>query len=242
MLPRRFQEAITLQNARDAEVLAEIAALNNAKEAARLAKLLADILALGFSRGLQTVVDYSFTGANDSVVATDSKGGTTLSGLGVVSVSSFAYIMSNKLFTRNNYTTIDNNGALSPSLIFESDFEIEVAVSFNDWSYDYGETLWQLQDGSGAVLTLSAFVDGHIELAANPSAIVGGSLVSVAAGVNLSAQQVFKVARVGNTISVYVDNVLKGTATSTGTVNAGRLKIWPSNFEKYIDYLRIKKM
>ncbi|MDO9177439.1 MAG: hypothetical protein Q7U16_03775 [Agitococcus sp.] len=189
---------------------------------------------------LQTVVDVNFNGADNSTTASDSTGLHTVSGLGVVSISSFAYILSDKLFARNNYTLIDDGGSLSPFLSFEDEFEIEVAVSFNEWFYDYGETIWQLQDASGGVLTLYAFVDGHIELAANPSVLVGGALLSVAAGVNLSAQQVFKVARIGSVLSVYVNNVLKGTAVSTGTVNAGRFKFWTSNFERYVDYVKIR--
>ena len=193
-----------------------------------------------FGATLSTVVNYQFNGADNSTTTTDSTENTTASGLGVVSGSSFAYIFNNKLLARNNYTTIDNSGALSPYLIFENDFEIEIAVSFNDWSYDFGEALWELQNGSGAVLTLAAFVDGHIELSANPP-LVGGSLVSFPAGINLAAQQVIKVARVGSTISVYVDGILKGTASSTGTANAGRIKFGTSNFERFIDYLTIKK-
>ena len=196
-----------------------------------------------FGATLSTVIDYQFNGADNSTTTTDSTGNTTASGLGVVSGSSFAYIFNNKLFARNNYTTIDDSGALSPYLIFENDFEIEIAVSFNDWSYGFGETIWKLENGSGMVMNLDAFKDGHIELSANPPALVGGGggLVSFPAGVNLSAQQVIKVARVGSTISVYVDGILKGTASSTGTVNAGRIKFWTSNFERFIDYLTIKK-
>lgn len=196
-----------------------------------------------FGATLSTVVDYQFNGTDGATSTTDSTGNTTASGLGVVSGSSFAYIFNNKLFARNNYTTIDDGGALSPYLSFASDFEIEVAVSFNDWSYDFGEKLWELQNGSGAVLTLYAFVDGHIDLTSSPSALVNaGGFYSVAAGINLAAQQVIKVARVGSTINVYVDGVLKGSTTSTGTVNAGRLKLWYTNFERYVDYLRIKKV
>lgn len=191
---------------------------------------------------LTTVVDYHFNGTDGATTTTDSTGNTTASGLGVVNGSSFAYIFNNKLFARNNDTTIDDSGALSPYLVFASDFEIEVAASFNDWSYDFGEALWQLNNGSGAVLTLAAFVDGHIELSADPPALVGGGgLVSFPSGINLAAQQVIKVARVGSTISVYVDGILKGTASSTGTVNAGRIKFWNTNFERFIDYLTIKK-
>lgn len=195
-----------------------------------------------FGATLSTVVDYQFNGTDGATTTTDSTGHTTCSGLGVVSGSSFAYIFNNKLFARNNYTTIDDGGALSPYLSFASDFEIEVAVSFNGWSYDFGEILWELQNGSGEVLTLYAFVDGHIELSSNPSALVNaGGFYSVAAGINLAAQQVIKVARVGSTINVYVDGVLKGTCSSTGTVNAGRLKLGYTNFERYVDYLTIKK-
>ena len=192
---------------------------------------------------LTTVVDYQFNGTDGATTTTDSTGNTTASGLGVVSGSSFAYISNNKLLARNNYTTIDDSGSLSPYLIFAGDFEIEVAVSFNDWSYDFGEKLWELQNESGAVLTLYAFVAGNIDLAASPTALVGGSggLVSFPAGINLATQRVIKVARVGSTISVYVDGILKGTTSSTGTVNAGRFKFWASNFERFVDYLTIKK-
>lgn len=195
-----------------------------------------------FNLPLSTSVNYEFNGTDGATTTTDSTGNTTASGLGIVSGSEFAYIQSNNLFAQNNYTTIDDSGALSPSLIFESDFEIEVAVSFNGWLYDFGEIIWQLQDDSGGVLTLYAFVDGHIELSANPTALAGGGgLVSFPAGINLATQRVIKVARVGSTISVYVDGILKGTCSSTGAVNAGRIKFWYSNFEKFVDYLTIKK-
>ena len=196
-----------------------------------------------FGATLSTVVNYAFNGTDGDTTTTDSTGNTTCSGLGVVSGSSFAYIFNNKLLARNNDTTIDDSGALSPYLIFENDFEVEVAVYYDGWVYDYGETIWQLQNGSGMVMNLDAFKDGHIELSANPTALVGGGgLVSFPAGINLAAQQVIKVARVGSTISVYVDGILKGTCSSTGTVNAGRLKFWYTNFERFVDYLRIEKL
>jgi hypothetical protein len=191
---------------------------------------------------LSTVVNYEFNGTDGDTTTTDSVGNTTASGLGVVSGSSFAYIFNNKLLARNNYTTIDDSGSLSPDLIFENDFEIEVAVYYDGWAYAYGETIWKLQNGSGMVMNLDAFKDGHIELSANPTALVGGGgLVSFPSGINLAAQQVIKVARVGSTISVYVDGILKGATSSTGTVNAGRINFWYTNFERFVDYLRIKK-
>ena len=191
---------------------------------------------------MPTVIDYKFNETDYATTTTDSTENTTASGLGVVSGSSFAYIFNNKLLARNNYTTIDNSGALSSNLIFENDFEIEVAVHYDGWVYDFGETIWKLENGSGMVMNLDAFKDGHIELSANPTALVGGGgLVSFPAGINLAAQQVIKVARVGSTISVYVDGILKGTTSSTGTVNAGRIKFWYTNFERSVDYLRIKK-
>ena len=195
-----------------------------------------------FGATLSTVVNYQFNGADNSTTTTDSTENTTASGLGVVSGSSFAYIFNNKLLARNNYTTIDDSGALSPYLIFENDFEVEVAVYYDGWAYAYGETIWQLQSGSGVVINLDAFKDGHIELSSSNNSLIDGiGFYSVAAGINLAAQQVIKVARVGSTISVYVDGILKGTASSTGTVNAGRFKFWTSNFERFVDYLRIKK-
>lgn len=188
---------------------------------------------------LTTVVDYQFNGTDGDTTTTDSTGNTTASGLGVVSGSSFAYIFNNKLFARNNYTTIDNAGSLSPYLIFAGDFEIEVAVSFNDWAYAFGETLWQLQNGAGSnVLNLDVFKDGNIELSSSTGVL---SLTSIAAGINLASQQVIKLARVGNTLSLYVDNVLKGTVTTSANVDAGRFKFWISNFERFVDYLTVKK-
>ena len=192
---------------------------------------------------MTTVVDYEFIGVDGATTTTDSTGNTTASGLGVVSGSSYAYIFNNKLFARGNYTTIDNSGALSQYLIFENDFEIEIAVYYDGWAYAYGETIWQLQNGSGMVINLDAFKDGHIELSSGGNSLIDGSgFYSVAAGINLAAQQVIKVARVGSTISVYVDGILKGTCSSTGTVNAGRLKFWYTNFERFVDYLRIEKL
>ena len=55
MLPRRFQEAIALQNARDAAILAALQEYEDAKEAARLAALQADLNELGI--GASSVID-----------------------------------------------------------------------------------------------------------------------------------------------------------------------------------------
>jgi len=192
-----------------------------------------------FGATLSTVVDYQFNGTDGATSTTDSTGNTTASGLGVVSGSSFAYIFNNKLFARNNYTTIDDGGALSPYLSFASDFEIEVAVSFNDWTYFFGETVWALEDASGNnIYHLSVFKDGHIELSTSTTL----PTMSFAAGINLASQQVLKLARVGSTLSFYTDNVLKGSVAITSPISAGRFKFWTSNFERYVDYLRIKKV
>jgi len=189
---------------------------------------------------MTSVVDYEFIGVDGATTTTDSTGNTTASGLGVVSGSSYAYIFNNKLFARNNYTTIDDNGSLSPDLIFEDDFELEVAASFNDWAFAFGETLWQLQNGAGSnVLNLDVFKDGRVELSSSTGVL---PLTSIAAGINLASQQVIKLARVGSILSLYVDNVLKGTVTTAVSVDAGRFKFWTSNFERFVDYLRIEKL
>ncbi len=191
------------------------------------------------------MVNYEFNGTDGDTTTTDSTGNTTASGLGIVSGSEFAYIQSNNLFAQNNYTTIDDSGALSPYLIFEGDFEIEVALRFSgNWNFYTDVILWQLEDALGVVMELFVnTVEGRIGLVGNPLSLVGGSaLVSGSGAVpDLSTQQVFKVTRVGSTISIYVDDVFKVSATSTGTVNAGRFKFFTGLFERYVDYLRIKK-
>ena len=86
-------------------------------------------------------------------------------------------------------------------------------------------------------------VEGRIGLVGNPLSLVGGSVLVSGSGAvpDLSTQQVFKVTRVGSMISIYVDNVFLVGGTSTGTVNAGRFKFVTGTFERYVDYLRIKK-
>jgi len=193
---------------------------------------------------LNLVVDYGFNGTDGATTTTDSTGNTTASGLGIVSGSEFAYIQSNNLFAQNNYTTIDDSGALSPYLIFEGDFEIEVALRFNGWNFYTDIILWQLEDALGVVMELFvATVEGRIGLVGNPLSLVGGSvLISYPGAVpDISTQQVFKVTRVDSFISIYVDNVFLTAATSTGTVNAGRFKFFTHTFERYVDYLTIKK-
>jgi len=194
---------------------------------------------------LNLVVDYGFNGTDGATTTTDSTGNTTASGLGVVSGSEFAYIQSNNLFARNNYTTIDDSGALSPYLIFAGDFEIEVALRFSgNWYFLTDIILWQLEDALGAVMELFVnTVEGRIGLVINPSSLVDRSVIfSFPHAVpDISTQQVFKVTRVGSMISIYVDNVFKVYGTSTGTVNAGRFKFFTSTFERYVDYLRISQ-
>lgn len=191
------------------------------------------------------VVDYEFIGVDGETTTTDSTGNTTASGLGVVSGSSFAYIQSNNLFAQNNYTTIDDSGALSPYLIFAGDFEIEVALRFSgNWNFYTDVILWQLEDALGVVMELFvATVEGRIGLVGNPLSLVGGSVLVSGGGAmpDLSTQQVFKVTRVGSTISIYVNNVFKVSAPSAGTVNAGRFKFWTNSLERYVDYLRISQ-
>ena len=191
------------------------------------------------------VVDYEFIGVDGATTTTDSTGNTTASGLGIVSGSEFAYIQSNNLFAQNNYTTIDDSGALSPYLIFEGDFEIEVALRFSgNWYFYWDTTLWQLEDALGAVMELRVSTEeGRIVLVGNPLSLVGGSwLISFPHAVpDISTQQVFKVTRVGSMISIYVDNVFLVYGTSTGTVNAGRFKFFTGTFERYVDYLRIRQ-
>jgi len=191
------------------------------------------------------VVDYEFIGVDGATTTTDSTGNTTASGLGIVSGSEFAYIQSNNLFAQNNYTTIDDSGALSPYLIFEGDFEIEVALRFSgNWYFYTDIILWQLEDALGAVMEL--YVATHemrMVLVMNPSSLVDRSVIfSFPHSVpDISTQQVFKVTRVGSLISLYVDNVFLTYGTSTGTVNAGRFKFFTGTFERYVDYLRIRQ-
>ena len=191
------------------------------------------------------VVNYEFNGTDGATTTTDSTGNTTASGLGIVSDSEFAYIQSNNLFAQNNYTTIDDSGALSPYLIFAGDFEIEVALRFSgNWYFYIDTTILQLEDALGVVMGLYVgTVERRIGLWGYPLSLFGGApLISGPNAVlDLSTQQVFKVTRVGSAISVYVDNVLKLYAPSTGTVNAGRFKFFTGYYEKYVDYLRIRQ-
>lgn len=93
----------------------------------------------GSGSSMITVLDIDFNGIDGSTTAIDKTGLHTVSGLGISSASNFGYISNNKLVTRNRFVTIDNNGLPSSYLSFPGDFEIEIACSFNDWSYIYGQ-------------------------------------------------------------------------------------------------------
>ena len=190
-----------------------------------------------FGATLSTVVDYQFNGTDGATSTTDSTGNTTASGLGVVSGSSFAYIFNNKLFARNNYTTIDNSGALSGYLTFESDFEILIAASYNDWPFFFGATLFVLENASQLVFGLDVFKDGHFTTLSNT-----GNPILAGTGIDMSSEQIIKITRVGTLLSVYIDGVLKASTNTASDFTAGRFKFWTSNFERYVDYLRIKKV
>lgn len=186
---------------------------------------------------MTTVVDYEFIGVDGATTTTDSTGNTTASGLGVVSGSSFAYIFNNKLFARNNYTTIDNSGALSGYLTFESDFEILIAASYNDWPFFFGATLFVLENASQLVFGLDVFKDGHFSTLSNT-----GNPILAGTGIDMSSEQIIKITRVGTLLSVYIDGVLKASTNTASDFTAGRFKFWTSNFERYVNYLRISKL
>jgi hypothetical protein len=158
-----------------------------------------------------------------------------VSGLGTSSASNFWYIFNNKLFTRNRYIVIDDNGSPSTYLSFPGDFEIEIACSFNDWSYAYGEGLFRLE-GTGGVFDVNVFQSGRIEAFPNSPYLDLSST-----GINLSSQQIIKISRESGVLKLYIDGILKASKETNYVINTNILTLWSSNFEHYIDYITIKK-
>lgn len=195
--------------------------------------------------GMPTVIDYKFNGTDYATTTTDSTGNTTASGLGVISGASYADISSNTLRSLRKAVTIDNSGSLSSYLIFAGDFEVELSIRVDFWSFAGTRPFWTLLNGSGqTVLNLNLAGDGtvYLQSVTDSNLLQPSGSLTLAGGVDLTSQQPIKVARVGSVLSVYVGGVLKGTTTSTGTVNAGRLSLDYDDIEHFTDYLIVKKV
>lgn len=190
-----------------------------------------------FGATLSTVVDYEFIGADGATTTTDSTGNTTCSGLGVVSDSSYAYIQSNNLLQARKNVTIDNSGALSPFLTFEGDFEIEIRNKFVDPYAFYAVTVLELTTG-GAYFGLDIFATGMIGFAYTGSS--GFTIEGYGAAINV--YQTYKLKRVAGLLSLYIDDVLKGSVYNTSVMNGGRIILLGTDGDRYVDYLRIKKV
>jgi len=199
-----------------------------------------------FGATLSTVINYQFMGADGATTTTDSTGNTTASGLGVFpEYASYADISSNTLRSLRKAVTIDNSGSLSSYLIFAGDFEVELSIRVDFWSFAGTCPFWTLLNGSGqTVLNLNLAGDGSVYLQSvtDSNLLQPSGSLALAGGVDLTSQQPIKVARVGSVLSVYVGGVLKGTTTSTGTVNAGRLSLNYDDIEHFTDYLIVKKV
>ena len=198
-----------------------------------------------FGATLSTVINYQFMGADGATTTTDSTGNTTASGLGVINGASYADISSNTLRSLRKAVTIDNSGSLSSYLIFAGDFEVELSIRVDFWSFAGTRLFWTLLNGSGqTVLNLNLAGDGNVYLQSltDSNLLQPSGSLALAGGVDLTSQQPIKVARVGSVLSVYVGGVLKGTTTSTGTVNAGRLSLDYDDIEHFTDYLIVKKV
>ena len=188
-----------------------------------------------FGATLSTVVDYQFNGTDGDTTTTDSTGNTTTT-LGITDGTRYAYILSNRLQRLNKDVIIDNNGALSPLLTFEGDFEITLATKFTD-PVSYSASVFKLYNGGSSYFSLSIFLDGSFGF--------GGAGYSgfdiTGTGVNTSIEQVFTLKRTSGLLEVLIDGVSRGSVTNSNTMIGGRFVLHFNNIECYVDYLRIKK-
>jgi hypothetical protein len=187
--------------------------------------------------GMPTVIDYQFNGTDYATTTTDSTGNTTCSGLGVVSDSSYAYIQSNNLLQARKNVTIDNSGALSPFLTFEGDFEIEIRNKFVDPYAFFAENILKLTSGGAYYFDLTIFATGMIGFSYTGSS--GFTIEGYGAAINV--YQTYKLKRVAGLLSLYIDDVLKGSVYNTSVMNGGRISLLGTDGDRYVDYLTIKK-
>ncbi len=187
-----------------------------------------------FGATLSTVIDYQFNGADNSTTTTDATGNTTASGLGVQSYSQYAYIFNNNLLQARKNVVIDNSGALSPLLSFEEDFEIEIKTKFIDPYNFFAENVLELYGTASFSLTIWA--TGAVTFS---SSVDGFTINGTGAAINV--YQTFKLKRENGLISLYVDDVLKGSVYNASVMSAGRLELRGTDGDRYTDYLRIKK-
>jgi len=190
-----------------------------------------------FGATLSTVVNYEFNGADYATTTTDSTGNTTASGLGVQSYSQYAYIQSNNLLQARKNVTIDNSGALSPFLTFEGDFEIEIRNKFVDPYAFFAETILKLTSGGAYYFDLTIFATGMIGFSYTGSS--GFTIEGYGAAINV--YQTYKLKRVAGLLSLYIDDVLKGSVYNTSVMNGGRIILPGTDGDRYVDYLTIKK-
>lgn len=184
---------------------------------------------------LTLVADYQFNGTDGDTTTTDSTGNTTASGLGVQSYSQYAYIFNNNLLQARKNVVIDNSGALSPLLSFDEDFEIEIKTKFIDPYNFYAENVLELYGTASFSLTI--FATGAVTFS---SVGVSGFTIN-GTGAAINVYQTFKLKRENGLISLYVDDVLKGSVYNASVMSAGRLELRGTDGDRYTDYLRIKK-
>ena len=190
-----------------------------------------------FGATLSTVIDYQFNGADNSTTTTDATGNTTASGLGVQSYSQYAYIFNNNLLQARKNVVIDNSGALSPLLSFEEDFEIEIKTKFIDPYNFFAENVLKLYGNASNSFSLSIYATGAVIFS---SVGVSGFTIN-GTGAAINVYQTFKLKRDNGLISLYVDDVLKGSVYNASVMSAGRLELRGTDGDRYTDYLRIKK-
>lgn len=191
-----------------------------------------------FGATLSTVVDYQFNGTDGATSTTDSTGNTTASGLGVTSYSQYAYIQSNNLLQARKNVTIDNSGALSPFLTFEGDFEIEIRNKFiNPYNF-FAEDVLELYGTASITITLAIWATGAVTFS-SINGVDGFTINGTGAAINV--YQTFKLKRENGLISLYVDDVLKGSVYNAAVMSAGRLGLRGTDGDRYVDYLTIKK-
>lgn len=186
---------------------------------------------------LTKVIDYQFIGADGATTTTDSTGHTTASGLGVVDGGHFAYISSNRLLFLQKRITIDNGGALSPFLSFSGDFEIEFKQKYSYTFGFYAETILEFKADTSPSFKLNIFADGTFTFGYSSA-----GFDFTGSGVNVNAEQTFKLERKSGIISLSINGILRGSIANAAVINAGRLYLSFNVYERYVDYLTVKKV
>jgi hypothetical protein len=123
-------------------------------------------------------------------------------------------------------------------LTFESDFEIEIRSKFVDPYAFYAVNVLKLTTGGAYYFDITIFATGMIGFSYTGTS--GFTIEGYGAAINV--YQTYKLKRVAGLLSLYIDDVLKGSVYNTSVMNGGRISLLGADGDRYVDYLRIKKV